>query len=199
MFIVILSAVLGLMHLLPLETAGQGHDPARTHAMGPHRRPHRAHDAAGRDADPAARHRGDRVGVVRMAGLLLVRTGCVPVSDTARAGAGPARAAGLGEAEAVGSDRDHHDRAGREDEPTASPAVNRRVFLARASAVAAGAASVSLVGVGAASALGPPDLLHCRSACAGSIQRSTGSGSLWCRTSTSARCRVARTPSGSSG
>ena len=41
-----------------------------------------------------------------------------------------------------------------------SPAVNRRVFLARASAVAAGAASVSLVGVGAANALGPPDLLQ---------------------------------------
>jgi predicted MPP superfamily phosphohydrolase len=38
--------------------------------------------------------------------------------------------------------------------------VNRRVFLARASAVAVGAASVSLVGVGAASALGPPDLLQ---------------------------------------
>ena len=46
------------------------------------------------------------------------------------------------------------------DEPTASPAVNRRLFLARASAVAAGAASVSLVGVGAANALGPPDLLQ---------------------------------------
>jgi hypothetical protein len=46
-----------------------------------------------------------------------------------------------------------------EDEPTAAPTVNRRVFLARASAVAAGAASVSLVGVGAASALGPPDLI----------------------------------------
>ena len=40
------------------------------------------------------------------------------------------------------------------------PAVNRRVFLARASAVAAGAASVSLVGVGMANALGPPDLLR---------------------------------------
>jgi predicted MPP superfamily phosphohydrolase len=39
-------------------------------------------------------------------------------------------------------------------------AVNRRVFLARASAVAAGAASVGLVGVGAANALGPPDLLR---------------------------------------
>ena len=38
--------------------------------------------------------------------------------------------------------------------------MNRRVFLARASAVAAGAASVGLVGVGMASALGPPDLLR---------------------------------------
>jgi uncharacterized protein len=46
-----------------------------------------------------------------------------------------------------------------EDEATLSQAMSRRVFLARASAVAAGAASVSLVGVGAASALGPPDLI----------------------------------------
>jgi uncharacterized protein len=42
----------------------------------------------------------------------------------------------------------------------AAPALNRRVFLARASAVVAGAASVSLVGIGAAKALGPPDLLQ---------------------------------------
>ncbi len=40
-----------------------------------------------------------------------------------------------------------------------STAVNRRVFLARASAAAAGAASVGLVGYGAATALGPPDVL----------------------------------------
>ncbi|MGA5466122.1 metallophosphoesterase [Mycobacterium sp. NPDC050041] len=40
-----------------------------------------------------------------------------------------------------------------------SSPVNRRLFLARAGAVAAGAASVSLVGVGAARALGPPDVL----------------------------------------
>ena len=39
-------------------------------------------------------------------------------------------------------------------------ALNRRVFLARATAVAAGAASVGVVGMGAASALGPPDLLR---------------------------------------
>jgi predicted MPP superfamily phosphohydrolase len=45
-------------------------------------------------------------------------------------------------------------------EPAPTPAVNRRVFIARASAVAAGAASVGLVGVGAANALGPPDLLQ---------------------------------------
>lgn len=44
------------------------------------------------------------------------------------------------------------------ESPTA--ALNRRVFIARASAVAAGAASVGLVGVGAATALGSPDLLQ---------------------------------------
>lgn len=46
------------------------------------------------------------------------------------------------------------------DEQEPAPVVNRRVFIARASAVAAGAASVGLVGVGAATALGPPDLLQ---------------------------------------
>ncbi|OLF17381.1 metallophosphoesterase [Actinophytocola xanthii] len=47
------------------------------------------------------------------------------------------------------------------DEP-AKPQVNqsRRLFLARATAVAAGAASTSLVGVGLGNALGPPDLLR---------------------------------------
>ncbi|HET6737250.1 metallophosphoesterase [Mycobacterium sp.] len=44
--------------------------------------------------------------------------------------------------------------------PSASEPLNRRVFLARASAAAAGAASVGLVGFGAATALGPPDLLR---------------------------------------
>ncbi len=38
--------------------------------------------------------------------------------------------------------------------------MNRRMFLARSSAVAAGVASVGLVGVGASNALGPPDLLR---------------------------------------
>jgi uncharacterized protein len=38
--------------------------------------------------------------------------------------------------------------------------LNRRLFLARAGAVAAGAASVSVVGVGMVSALGPPDVLR---------------------------------------
>ena len=48
-----------------------------------------------------------------------------------------------------------------EPEPDAgTQAVNRRVFLARASAVAAGAASVALVGVGVSRAMGPPDLLR---------------------------------------
>ena len=44
--------------------------------------------------------------------------------------------------------------------PEESQAMNRRVFLAWASAVAAGAASVSLVGVGVANAVGAPDLLQ---------------------------------------
>ncbi len=44
------------------------------------------------------------------------------------------------------------------DEP--SPAVNRRVFLARTSAVAAGVAASGLVGYGAATALGPPNVLQ---------------------------------------
>jgi predicted MPP superfamily phosphohydrolase len=51
--------------------------------------------------------------------------------------------------------------AAAELEPDAgTPALNRRVFLARASAVAAGATSVALVGVGVATAMGPPDLLR---------------------------------------
>ncbi len=41
-----------------------------------------------------------------------------------------------------------------------APPLNRRVFLAQASAVAAGAASVGLVGVGVASAVGPPNVLQ---------------------------------------
>lgn len=43
---------------------------------------------------------------------------------------------------------------------TAIPAVTRRLFLARASAVTAGAVSVGLVGVGMESALGPPNVLN---------------------------------------
>ncbi|MGK2865883.1 MAG: metallophosphoesterase [Mycobacterium sp.] len=48
------------------------------------------------------------------------------------------------------------------DEPAepAASGVNRRVFIARTAAVAAGAASVGLVGVGAATAIGPPQILH---------------------------------------
>src|SRR4051794_38084312 len=38
--------------------------------------------------------------------------------------------------------------------------VDRRLFLARAGAAAAGAASLGIVGVGAATALGPPDILR---------------------------------------
>jgi predicted MPP superfamily phosphohydrolase len=47
-----------------------------------------------------------------------------------------------------------------EPDRPASVAVNRRMFLARASAVTATAASVGLVGYGAMTALGPPDLLR---------------------------------------
>jgi predicted MPP superfamily phosphohydrolase len=46
------------------------------------------------------------------------------------------------------------------EQPDTSLAMNRRLFLARASAVAAGTASMGLVGIGVTSALGPPDLLR---------------------------------------
>lgn len=51
-------------------------------------------------------------------------------------------------------------RAPSAPEPEDPNALSRRLFLARASAVAAGAASVGLVGVGTATALGPPDVLR---------------------------------------
>lgn len=44
--------------------------------------------------------------------------------------------------------------------PAGSPGVSRRVFLARSAGLVAGATSVSMVGTGMASALGPPDLLR---------------------------------------
>jgi predicted MPP superfamily phosphohydrolase len=46
------------------------------------------------------------------------------------------------------------------ENPSSATSLNRRLFLARASAAAAGAASVGLVGFGAATALGSPDLLR---------------------------------------
>ena len=46
------------------------------------------------------------------------------------------------------------------EEDRSATDLNRRLFLARAGAVAAGAASVSVVGVGMVSALGPPDVLR---------------------------------------
>jgi hypothetical protein len=46
------------------------------------------------------------------------------------------------------------------EEPSATPGVSRRLFLSRGAGLVAGAASVSLVGVGMANALGPPDLLR---------------------------------------
>ncbi|MBS1692849.1 MAG: metallophosphoesterase [Actinobacteria bacterium] len=52
------------------------------------------------------------------------------------------------------------DHSGTAPDPAATQALNRRVFIARASAAAAGAVSVGLVGVGAGTALGRPDLLQ---------------------------------------
>lgn len=46
------------------------------------------------------------------------------------------------------------------DAPAAAAETSRRVFLARTSAVAAGVAASGLVGYGAATALGPPDVLQ---------------------------------------
>jgi uncharacterized protein len=60
-------------------------------------------------------------------------------------------------AEAAQAAGDEPAAAGGEDEPAG---LSRRVFLARASAVVAGAASVTTVGFGMANALGPPDLLR---------------------------------------
>lgn len=51
------------------------------------------------------------------------------------------------------------DRADAADVPDPA-AVDRRMFLARTGAVAAGAAAVGLVGVGVTRALGPPDVLR---------------------------------------
>ena len=76
----------------------------------------------------------------------------LPVPDTARPRAGAACAAPLDQAVS----RKTASANCRER----TPALNRRMFIARTSAVAAGAASVGLVGFGAATALGPPDLLQ---------------------------------------
>ncbi|MGE2721777.1 metallophosphoesterase [Mycolicibacterium celeriflavum] len=51
-------------------------------------------------------------------------------------------------------------RAPQPWQPDESTELSRRLFLARASAAAAGAASVGLVGFGTATALGPPDVLR---------------------------------------
>ena len=138
MFIVVLSAVLGLMHLyvwkrLVKDTTRTGRArwmlTAVLIALA---------TLLVATLIAAARLRAGRIGVVRVAGLPLVRPGRVPVPDAARAGAGPARAARLGEAEAAGATETITDARG---DPRVT-ALNRRVFLARASAVAAGAASV---------------------------------------------------------
>ena len=47
-----------------------------------------------------------------------------------------------------------------DEERAVQLALTRRLFLARTGAAAAGVASVSLVAVGAANALGPPEMLH---------------------------------------
>jgi uncharacterized protein len=44
-------------------------------------------------------------------------------------------------------------------ESASVPVMNRRMFIGRATAVAAGAASVGLTGIGTSTAVGPPDLL----------------------------------------
>lgn len=51
-------------------------------------------------------------------------------------------------------------RGGAQEAAPESTAVNRRMFLARGGAVAAGVASVALVGTGASIALGPPKMLQ---------------------------------------
>ena len=94
-------------------------------------------------------HRVAGVGVARMARIRLVRSDRLPVSHSAGVRAGPYCLARLGEAQVAAQ------RLSRTQQ-----AMNRRVFLARTSAVAAGVASVGLVGVGVANALGPPDLLR---------------------------------------
>src|SRR5262245_34634141 len=45
-------------------------------------------------------------------------------------------------------------------EAASLPVLNRRMFIAHASAVAAGAASAGLAGIGTSTALGPPDLKY---------------------------------------
>lgn len=83
------------------------------------------------------------------------------------------------------------------DPPAAQ--LDRRVFLARTTAAAAGVASVGLVGYGAATALGPRRCCRFRSGWADWIRRSTDFGSQWSPIFTSARCSGGDTPSGSCG
>ena len=51
-------------------------------------------------------------------------------------------------------------RPAEADGPAEATTLNRRLFLARSTAAAAGVASVGLVGFGTATAVGPPDLLR---------------------------------------
>lgn len=82
------------------------------------------------------------------------------------------------------------------EKPATSTELSRRLFLARASAVAAGA--VGLVGVGTATALGPPDLLRVPVRLRNLDPAFHVFASRWCPTFISGRCRGGRTPSGSS-
>ena len=157
MFILILGTVLGLTHLyvwkrLVKDTT----EPGRTRwiltavLLG-------AAPPAGDATLVLPRVTGlDRAGVVRLAGLPLVRRWSRTCSWRLLV-LEPVRLALRGWVSAEGARRA---RGRARPRPRLAAAVNRRVFLARTSAAAAGAASVGLVGVGAATALGPPDVLQ---------------------------------------
>jgi predicted MPP superfamily phosphohydrolase len=79
------------------------------------------------------------------------------------AGSAPADSAPSGEASsdsAPAGEASSGEPGTSDTPPPSSRPVSRRLFLARSAGVVAGAASVSLVGVGMANALGPPDLLR---------------------------------------
>ena len=152
MFIVVLGTVLGLMHLyvwkrLVKDTTRPGR--TRWVLTG---RACRAAGAAARGADRCRASSAWRgLGVVCMAGICLVRPGRLPVSRTAGARAGPARAARLGATRKPARHRARPRTAGAE--PAGVPRQGQRGR--RRARHRSG-----LVGIGVASALGPPDLLR---------------------------------------